>query len=116
MGLGLLAYAVFVAWQWISQVAAEPLNAGLIIGFSLVWGLVLLGCARGLLRRRRWARAPLVTSLLLLLTVGWLLATGTGAEVGFGWVILVVSGCGSVALLTPAVGRELQAQPGGATD
>jgi hypothetical protein len=107
MGLGLVAYAVFVALQWISQVPAEPLNAGLIVAFSLLWGIVLLACSRALLRRRRWARAPLVTSLLLLLTVGWLLATGTGAEVGFGWAILGVSGCGTVALLTPSVGREL---------
>jgi hypothetical protein len=107
IGVGLVVYAVFVAGQWIRQDAAEPVNAGLLLAFSALWGVGLLVCARGLARRQRWARAPVVTSALLLVTVGWLLATGTGPEVGFGWLVLVVSVMCLVTVLASAGGRGL---------
>jgi hypothetical protein len=104
---GLLSYAVFLGVEWLREAPAEPLNAGLIIGFSALWGVGLLGCARGLLDRRRWARAPALTSALMLLAVGWLLATGSGPEVGFGWLVLALAIAGVVALMRPALGRAL---------
>ena len=84
VGVGLIVYGLFLAVQWLRDEPAEPLNAGLIIGFSVGWGLALLACAQGLRRRRRWARAPIITSALMLVTVGWLLASGHGPEVWFG--------------------------------
>jgi len=104
---GLLSYAVFLGVQWVREAPAEPLNAGLIIAFSTLWGVGLLGCARGLLDRRRWARAPALTSALLLLAVGWLLATGSGLEVVFGWFVLALAVAGLVALGRPALGNAL---------
>lgn len=104
---GLLSYAVFLAVQWLRQAPAEPLNAGLIIAFSILWGVGLLVCVRGLLDRRRWARAPALTSALMLLAVGWLLATGSGLEVVFGWFVLALAIAGLVALMRPTLGNAL---------
>jgi hypothetical protein len=107
LAAALVGYAVFVCAEWFRETPAEPLNAGLIIGFSLLWGLSLVFCARGLLDGRRWARAPALTSALMLLAIGWLLVHGHGTEVGFGWAVLVLAVTATVALGRPAVGAEL---------
>lgn len=105
---GLLSYAVFLGIEWVRDAPSDPVNAALVIAFSALWGVGLLACARGLLDRRRWARAPAVTSALLLLTVGWLLATGHGPEVVAGWVVLILTVACLVALLRPTVGHALR--------
>ena len=105
---GLVSYAVFLCVEWFHETPAEPLNAGLIIGFSLLWGLALLGCARGLLDRRRWARAPALTSALMLLAIGWLLIHGDGTGVALGWVVLVIAVSAVLALGRPTVGTALR--------
>jgi hypothetical protein len=105
---GLVSYAVFLCVEWFRETPAEPLNAGLIIGFSLLWGLALVFCARGLLDRRRWSRAPALTSALMLLAIGWLLVHGHGTEVVFGWVVLLIAVSAVVALGRPTLGTALR--------
>ena len=71
------------------------------------WAAGLLLCARGLLRRRRWARAPLVITDLLLLAVGVPLVQGAGAR--WAGVLLVVGAVvGLLSVLSPAVTAELE--------
>lgn len=108
IGAGLILYGLFLAVQWLRDEPAEPVNAGLIIGFSAVWGIALLACAQGLRRRRRWARAPIITSALLLVTVGWLLASGHGPEVWFGALILALAVACLVSLLRPTLSSALR--------
>ena len=107
LGAALVGYALFVGLQWLGQRPDEPVNAALLIILAAGWGISLLACARGLHRRRRWSRAPVVTSVLLLSTVGWLLASGHGLEVIFGWVLLAVCVADLIAVLTPTVGALL---------
>ncbi len=105
---GLIRYGVFLVVQWFRDEPAQPLNAALIIGFSVGWGVALLACARGLRNRRRWARAPVITSDLVLVTVGWLLASGQGLEVGFGALVLALAVGSLVSLLRPTLADALR--------
>ena len=65
-------------------------------------------CAGGLRRRQRWARAPIVTSALVLVTVGWLLASGRGPEVWFGGLVVGLAVACLVALLRPTLSAALR--------
>ncbi len=105
---GLFAYAGFLIVEWILDPPAEPLNAALIILFSAGWGFGLLTCARGLSRRQRWARSPVLTSDLVLLAVGWALASGQGGEVWIGWVVVILTVACLASLLRPGVGQALR--------
>ena len=108
LGVGLVVYAGFLVAQWLVETPAEPVNASLIIAFCLAWGAGIVACARGLSKRRRWARGPVITSALILFTVGWLLATGRGLEVWFGWLVVVLTVGTVVSLLRPAVAQALR--------
>jgi hypothetical protein len=73
----------------------------------VVFGLGLVGAAWGLVRRRRWARAPAVVAQLLALPVGLSLARSGRTVLGV--AVLVVAGVALGLVLSPAVGRELDA-------
>jgi hypothetical protein len=82
-------------------------NVALLVVLVAGWGAGLVFAARGLLRRRRWSRAPLVVSQLLLAAVGAPLAQGSVARwVGVALVTVSVVALG--ALLTPAVTGALE--------
>ncbi|MGE5763142.1 MAG: hypothetical protein ACM3ZF_04430 [Mycobacterium leprae] len=71
----------------------------------VAFGLGLVAAAGGLLRRRRWARAPAVVAQLLALPVGFSLTQSGRTPVGV--AVLVVAGLALGLVLSPAVGREL---------
>ncbi len=105
VGLGL--YAVVVLVQALSGDRSSVTSAVLLMALVVGWAAVLLLAARGLLRRRRWSRAPLVLSELLLLAVGIPLVQGAGAR--WAGVLLVVGGAvGLLSVLSPAVTAELE--------
>lgn len=62
--------------------------------FFLVYGSGLLGCSWGLLRSRRWARAPVVLAQLIQVLVAWSFFPGATR-----WVSLVLIGAAVVALV-----------------
>jgi hypothetical protein len=98
-GLSLVAYGIFLAVQWLTKPPERPVGAALLVVLSVGWGLGVLACAVGLLRRRRWAVAPAVTSALLLVTVGWLVAGSGGVGTVLGWVLVALaSGCLATAV------------------
>jgi hypothetical protein len=105
-GLGLAGLAVFFL---VELAVATPLSAPRAIMaalLTLLGGLGLLAVARGLLRRRRWARAPALVTQLLVLPVGWGLIQGGRWYVGAPlilWALAVL-----VLLFTPAVGEVLE--------
>jgi hypothetical protein len=73
--------------------------------FFLACGGALLACARGLLRARRWARAPVVLAQLIQVLVAWGFLSGQTRPVALllaGAAVVVL-----VALLSPAATRAL---------
>jgi hypothetical protein len=82
--------------------------------FFGLYGCGLLVCARGLLRTRRWSRAPVVLAQLIQALVAWSFFPG-----GTRWVALLLAGTAVlvlVAVLSPPatralVGDEVDEQP-----
>jgi peptidoglycan/LPS O-acetylase OafA/YrhL len=73
--------------------------------FFLLYGVGLLVCARGLLRRRRWARAPVVLAQLIQVLVAWSFYSGQTR-----WLALLLAGAALVvlaAVLSPPATRAL---------
>ena len=73
--------------------------------FFLAYGCGLLLCAWGLVRGRRWARAPVVFTQLVQVLVSWSFFSGDTR-----WVAVVLAGTALVtlaAVLSPAATRAL---------
>jgi hypothetical protein len=105
--VGLAVFAAVVVVQALRGDRSSVTNVLLLVVLLLAWAAALVLCARGLLHRRRWARAPLVLSELLLLAVGIPLVQGDGAR----WAgVLLVGGAvvGLLSVLSPAVTAELE--------
>ena len=80
--------------------------------FFLLYGCGLLVCARGLLRRRRWARAPVVLAQLIQALVAWSFFAGETR-----WLALLLAGTAVavlVAVLSRPATRALVDEPDGA--
>lgn len=80
--------------------------------FFLLYGCGLLVCARGLLRRRRWARAPVVLAQLIQGLVAWSFYPGETR-----WLALLLAGAAVVvlvAVLSPPATRALVGERDGA--
>jgi hypothetical protein len=105
--VGLLGYAGFVLEQAATQSADSDAGAAVVIGSVLFWAVGVVLAARGLRRRRRWARSPLVMTYLLLFAVGWDLVHGTGLGRGLGLAVFALAASGLVLTLTPSVGNAL---------
>ncbi len=105
--LGLGVFAAVVVVEALRGDRSSMANALLLVALLLAWAAALGLCARGLLRRRHWSRAPLVMSELLLLAVGVPLVQGAGAR--WAGVLLVVGAVvGLLSVLSPAVTTELE--------
>jgi hypothetical protein len=77
--------------------------------FFLLYGCGLLVCARGLLRRRRWARAPVVLAQLIQVLVAWSFFAGETR-----WLALLLAGTAVAvlgAVLSPPATRALVDEP-----
>lgn len=72
----------------------------LMIGFAVL----LLAAARALLRRRRWARGPVVAVQLILLPVGWSFRGGETT-----WVAVTMIGVAALTLVTVLHPRSTRA-------
>ena len=81
----------------------DVLFAGLTVVLAVAVAVGLLACARGLLRGRRWARAPAITWQLLQSAV---VAPALGTAFGPGAAaLLVLAATVVVGLLLPPVAR-----------
>jgi hypothetical protein len=106
--LGLLGYAGFVLEQAATQSADSDAGAAVVVGSVLFWGVGVILATRGLRRRRRWARSPLVMTYLLLFAVGWDLVHATGLGVAFGVAVFALASTGLVVTMAPSVGAILR--------
>jgi hypothetical protein len=104
---GFVVYGVALVVQAARGDRSSVQNVALLVVLVVGWGAGLVFAARGLLGRRRWSRAPLVVSQLLLVAVGLPLAEGPVAR--WAGVALVAASVLAVgALLTPAVTGALE--------
>jgi hypothetical protein len=74
--LGLAAVAVFYLVELAVASSDDPVRALVTVGLTLIAATGLALVARGLLHRRRWARAPALVTNLILLPVGYGLLQG----------------------------------------
>ncbi|MCU0279688.1 MAG: hypothetical protein MUF33_14365 [Candidatus Nanopelagicales bacterium] len=87
-----------------TNTGASPLAEVIIyLLFALCMGLI----ARGLWRRSRLARTPMVLAQVFGLISAWLFLEGDGAAVAAGVAIVVVSVLGIYLTLRPATGADL---------
>jgi hypothetical protein len=105
-GVGLAGLAMFFLVELVVSTPLSVPRAVTAALLTLLAGLGLLAVARGLHRRRRWARAPTLVTQLLVLPVGAGLVQGGRWYVGvplIGWALGVL-----VLLFTPAVSDQLE--------
>jgi hypothetical protein len=105
-GVGLAGLAVFFLVELVVSIPLSVPRAVMAALLTLLAGLGLLAVARGLLHRRRWARAPALVTQLIVLPVGAGLVQGGRWYVGvplIGWAFGVL-----VLLFTPAVSDALE--------
>ena len=100
----LWAYIVFLA----VAVGDEP-GGWRVIGYIALYAVAFTVLAVGLLRRRRWVRAPLIVLQLLLTVVGASLVAG-GAPVAGGLLVVIPLVC--AGLLLSSATREALTPPG----
>ncbi len=103
---GLLAAAVFFAVETVVATADDRTRAVLAALLTLLAAAGLALVARGLHRRRRWARAPALVTNLLVLPVAWDLLRGGRAYVAVPLGLLAVTVM--VLLFRPVVDAALQ--------
>jgi hypothetical protein len=105
-GIGLAALAVFFLVELVVSTPLSVPRAVMAALLTLLAGLGLLAVARGLHRRRRWARAPALVTQLLVVPVGAGLVQGGRWYVGvplIGWALGVL-----ILLFAPAVSDALE--------
>ncbi len=96
----------------VGQGTADLLFAALTVALAVGVAVGLLACARGLLRHRRWARAPVITwQLLQTATVLPAIPALQGPPRAGAVALLVLAGVAVVGLFTPSVLRATD--PGG---
>lgn len=104
--IGLLVVAAVLAGLAFVHNSNRLWAALAIVGFALLGGLVLAGCARGLLRLRPSARSPVVLIQLLALPVGYSLGIQAGRPLA-GVPILLLAAAVLVVLFTPTARAAL---------
>jgi hypothetical protein len=96
------------AYELVAAVVREPANAldaAVLGGLALVAAAALALVARGLLRRRRWARSPTLLTQLLTVPVAW---GAVGSRPLVGVPLLVTAVVTGILVLSPPVGAALE--------
>jgi hypothetical protein len=104
--LGLLAAAVFFVVELGVADADDPVRATTAAALTLLCAVGLGLVARGIFRRRRWARAPALVTNLLVLPVGYDLTRGGRWYVGV--PLLLVAAAVLVLLFVRPTDEALQ--------
>jgi hypothetical protein len=104
----LLAVLVFLLYQDISGAADTAQGAAAVTLYTATFVVILGGLAWALHRRRRWARGPAIVVQMLLIPIGYTMATSGLPAVGVPVIVIGLVGAGT--LLAPstrqAVGRH----------
>jgi hypothetical protein len=104
--VGLLGVSGWLGYDAATSAAQSVASAAATVAFAVLMAVVLGGLAYALWRRRSWARGPSVVLQLLLLPIGYSVATAGQSVVG---VALIVIGLAGVAtLVAPATRAALE--------
>lgn len=101
----LVVVLAFLIYEDVAATATSRRGALLVTLYAAIVALVLAGLAWALHRRQRWARGPAIVLQLLLLPIGYTMATGGAAWLGVPAILLGLAGSG--ALLAPATRAAL---------
>lgn len=109
-GIGVGLVAAFLIYEAITQPASDVRAAVSLTVFAVAAAAALGGLAYALSRRRQWARSPAVVLQLMLLPVGYYMATGGSPWFGvpIGLVGLTVVGLLMSPPSTRALGITIQ--------
>jgi hypothetical protein len=105
-GVGLAVAAVFYLVELVVATPDDRVRAAVTAGLALAAAAGLALVARGLLRRRRWARAPALVTNLLVLPVAFGLVQGGRWYVG--GPLLVWAGAVLGLLFAPSTNTALE--------
>ena len=97
---GLLVLSGVLAYDGFTSTAQSATSAVAIVVFTLLMTVFLGGLAFALSRRRRWARGPALVLELLLIPIGWSIATNGVAALGAVLIVIGLAGIGT--LIAPA--------------
>jgi hypothetical protein len=92
-------------YEDLTKTPTSTRGALLVTLFAVIMTGVLAGLAWALHRRRRWARGPAIVLQLLLIPIGFTMASGGAAWLGAPAILLGLAGAG--ALLAPATRAAL---------
>lgn len=101
-GVLVLAAAVFYLVEALVSDASSLLNVAMAVVLFLLMGGGLLLVARDLVRRRRWARAPVVTWEVICLPIAYGLADSGRWYIGLPVAVVAVVVLAAVLTSTPA--------------
>jgi hypothetical protein len=105
---GLVAIAGVLGYDAATATSQSATSAVAIVVFTLLVAAIVGWLSVSLARRRRWARGPAVVVQLLLLPIGYSVATNGIAAVG---ILMIVIGLAGVAtLLAPATRAALESR------
>ncbi|HEU5160636.1 MAG TPA: hypothetical protein VFU43_26800 [Streptosporangiaceae bacterium] len=108
-GLAALVFGLFVGWE---AVFGTPLETGGAFGVAvlgILGGAGMLVVARGLLRLRRWGRAPALVTQLLAIFVAWNLIQSD--QFGYGLPLAACAIAAAVLLLSRPSTQALYENP-----
>lgn len=105
---GLFAVVVFLLVADLSATGPSLRGGILVTSYAAIMVIVLGGLSWALLRRRGWARGPAIVLELLLLPVGYYMATGGVPLLGI--PIMAIGLATAIALLAPSTREALGAR------
>jgi len=97
--------AVFVAWEVATATATNKRSGVAFLVFVLICAVILGGLARALSNLKPWARGPAIVIEMLLIPIGFSMATHGLALIGV--VVLLVGLFGAGLLLAPSTRTAL---------
>jgi hypothetical protein len=108
-GFVLVAVGIYVAYETIVGQPRDLPSAIALAVITVLTGVLLVLVGRGLLRTRRWSRAPAVmTQLFTLIVAAPMVQAGRHV---LGVPLIAVAVIGLLLLLAPATGQALAGEP-----
>jgi hypothetical protein len=100
------AVVAVVVYNGLTSTVASWRDAIIVLGFAGFLAAAFGGLGWSLSRRRSWARGPAVVAELMLVPIGWYLATG--GQVWLGVAVLTLSLVGAGLLVAPVTREALE--------
>jgi hypothetical protein len=93
------AAAVFVAWEVATATATSKQSGVAFLAFVVIYAFIVGGLARALSNLKAWARGPAIVVEMLMIPIGYYMATAGLAYVGIPVMLIGLFGAG--LLLAP---------------